>query len=441
MKTGLSRRDFLKASAAASALILADRFSPWAVRRTARAQSQLRFWIGLGATQGDAIVEFVRRATEGTDVSVSVDNFGDDAETKFTAGFGAGDVPNMFETDYPYMGGYVLGLDAFEPLDDILAAVDYPTDSILPVLLDRCRFNGALYAVPHGWNSWVMFYNLDHFEEAGLPTDRDPENLEEFVDWAKRLTKKDNSGRIIRSGFLNTIAQGILPLNIWGVMLHQYGGSIVTEDGRKTNFNNEAGRKAADFVMKTFYEWEVSDPTVSQRYDYWLTGNASMFYTGTWVVSSSLDQQNLNFRTALYPKLGDKMAVQYEYSGLVIPRGSSDEAKLAAARIYKYFAENAGEFGVLSSQLPVTEEGLAYEAYAQSDTHKYFAPSEQGGEFAFWDVAHPQSADFSQYTGNGLLKRILDRVWARQMSIDDALNEADAELQAILDETPAVSLT
>jgi len=436
----LSRRRFLQLGSAAAAGMALGVRTPLATGRASAAQTQtLRFWIGLGASQGDAVTAFVNRATQGKSYKVTIDNFGDDAETKFTAGVGANDMPDMFETDYPYMGGFVLGLDALEPLDDTLKAVNYPTDKVLPFLLNRMKFNGKIYALPHGWNSWVLYYNLTHLEEAKLPTDREPASLEELVEWSQKLTKKDASGNIIRSGFLNTQAQGILPLNLWGVALYQYGGSVVTADGKKTNFNNEAGRKAAQFVLDTFYKWNVSDPTVGKRYDYWLTGQASMFYSGTWVVSSSLEQKGLRFKTSLFPKIGDKRAVQYEYSGLVVPKGKSDATKKAVGEIYKYFADNAGEFAVLSSQLPLTTEGLAYEKYAKSDTHKYFAPSEQGGEFAFWDVAHPQSADFAVYTGNGLLKRELDKIWAKQATVDEILNSVDKQLQKILDETPAVA--
>ena len=152
-------------------------------------------------------------------------------------------------------------------------------------------------------------------------------------------------------------------------MLYQYGGSIITEDGKRTNFNNEAGRKAAEFILNCLYKWEITDPDINQRYDYWLTGQGSMFYTGTWMVGSSLKQKGMKFRTDVMPILGDKRAVQYEYSAFVLPYGDSDEVKEAAVNIYKYFIENAGEFAVASSQIPVTQEGLSYPAYTLSLIH------------------------------------------------------------------------
>ena len=367
---------------------------------------------------------------------VVFNNFSNEGDTKFTAAYGANDLPDMFETDYPYMGGF-LDIGALDPMDDMLAAVNYPLDKVLPHILDRCRWDGELYAVPHGWNSWVLFYNLDHLDAAGLPTDREPESLEEFVEWAKKTTLRDASGNITQSGFMCP-RSGILPNNIWGALLYQYGGSVVADDGKSTNFNNEAGRKAAEFVLNCLYEWEVTDPNITQRYDYWLQGLGTTFYSGTWVVGSSL-AQNLNFHADVMPILGDKRAVMYEYSGLVLPYGRPDDVKEAVGNIYKYIVERAGEFAVASSQIPVTMEGLQYPGYLSSPHKKHFQGSEDNGEYAFWDVSHPKGSEFSVYGGaSSAVTRTLDKVWDKSVTMDEGLAELDAHLSGILDRQPVV---
>ena len=429
----VSRRTFLRNSSVALAGAAALGLTP----QQALALRQLRFWMGLGASAGDPLIEFGQRGAMEHGIDVVFDNFSDEGDNKFTAAYGANDLPDMFETDYPYMGGF-LGIGALDPMDEMLEAVDYPIDKVLSHLVDRCRWDGQLYAVPHGWNSWVLFYNVDHLDAAGLPTDRDPESFEEFVEWTKKLTLRNSSGDIVQSGF-SCPRSGILPNNIWGAMLYQYGGSMVTDDGKQTNFNNEAGRKAAEFILNVLYDWEVTDPNITQRYDYWLTGQASMFYSGTWVVGSSL-QQNLNFRTDVMPLLGDERAVMYEYSGLVLPYGRSDEVKEAVAKIYKYIVDHAGEFGVASSQLPVTMEGLQYPRYLESPHKQHFKGSEENGQYAFWDVSHPKGAEFSVYGGStSAVTRTLDKVWDKSKTIDEGLNDLDEHLTAILEKEPAAA--
>ena len=431
MMTNLTRRGFLRNSSLGIAGLAAFGLTP----QQALAVRQMRFWLGLGASAGDPLIEFGMRGAAEHGYDVLFNNFSNEGDTKFTAAYGANDLPDMFETDYPYMGGF-LDIGALDPMDDMLAAVNYPLDKVLPHILDRCRWDGKLYAVPHGWNSWVLFYNLDHLDAAGLPTDREPENLEEFVEWAKMTTLRNSTGDIIQSGFMCP-RSGILPNNIWGALLYQYGGSVVSDDGTGTNFNNEAGRKAAEFVLNCLYEWEITDPNITQRYDYWLQGLGTTFYSGTWVVGSSL-QQNLNFHADVMPILGDKRAVMYEYSGLVLPYGRPDDVQEAVGNIYKYIVEHAGEFAVASSQIPVTMEGLQFPGYLSSPHKRHFQGSEDNGEYAFWDVPHPKGNEFSVYGGaSSAVTRTLDKVWDKSVTMDEGLAELDEHLSGILAKQPA----
>ena len=60
---------------------------------------------------------------------------------------------------------------------------------------------------------------------------------------------------------------------------------------------------AAEFILNCLYKWKVTDPDINQRYDYWLTNQATMFYTGTWMVGASLKQKGMKVRTDVMPIL------------------------------------------------------------------------------------------------------------------------------------------
>ena len=96
----VSRRDFLRSSSLALAGAAALGLTP----EHAHALRQMRFWMGLGASAGDPLIEFGQRAAQEHGFDVAFDNFADEGDTKFTAAYGANDLPDMFETDYPYMG-------------------------------------------------------------------------------------------------------------------------------------------------------------------------------------------------------------------------------------------------------------------------------------------------------------------------------------------------
>ncbi len=46
----------------------------------------------------------------------------------------------------------------------------------------------------------ALYYNRDHFREAGLDPDRPPRNWDELLEYARRLTRYDEDGMIVRAG-------------------------------------------------------------------------------------------------------------------------------------------------------------------------------------------------------------------------------------------------
>lgn len=132
--TNLTRRGFPGNSSLGMAGLTAFGLTP----HQALAARQMRFWMGLGASAGDPLIEFGMRGATEHGYDVLFDNFSNEGDTKFTAACDANDLPDMVETGYPYMGGF-LDIGALDPMDDMLAAVNYPLDNVLPHILERCR--------------------------------------------------------------------------------------------------------------------------------------------------------------------------------------------------------------------------------------------------------------------------------------------------------------
>jgi ABC-type glycerol-3-phosphate transport system substrate-binding protein len=69
---------------------------------------------------------------------------------------------------------------------------------------NKCSYNGKIYALSQNESSLILFYNKDHFAEAGI-TDipakwDDAWTYKQLIDAAVKLTKRDASGNIIRYG-------------------------------------------------------------------------------------------------------------------------------------------------------------------------------------------------------------------------------------------------
>ncbi|MGR3291182.1 MAG: extracellular solute-binding protein [Paracoccaceae bacterium] len=111
--------------------------------------------------------------------------------------------------------------------------------------------DGAYMALPTAVRSLALFYNTLLFEEAGI--DGPPANLDELVEIAKILTKRDGSGNITQVGI--TTGMNAQDHHWWREgLVRQFGGTPYSEDYRGVNYADEAGIAAfqwyADLQLK-----------------------------------------------------------------------------------------------------------------------------------------------------------------------------------------------
>ncbi|MCL0079194.1 sugar ABC transporter substrate-binding protein [Dehalococcoidia bacterium] len=137
---------------------------------------------------------------------------------KLMAMMAAGTPPDVFYMGFPefvryHAEGTLLNLQPFVDADPEAEVIGYPFDvADFPVeILDafRCRETGDLYGIPKDWSTYVVYYNVEMFREAGLPS---PYEMfaagrwtwADFLETAKALTTDDvhgfayDAGRVFR---------------------------------------------------------------------------------------------------------------------------------------------------------------------------------------------------------------------------------------------------
>jgi ABC-type glycerol-3-phosphate transport system substrate-binding protein len=95
--------------------------------------------------------------------------------------------------------------DALTPLDDMAAAAGINESTYKPVFWKACHYNGHLYALVSTPMSAALVYNTDAFRDAGLDPEHPPQTLAELDHDAVLLDRRDDRGRITRTGFLPTV--------------------------------------------------------------------------------------------------------------------------------------------------------------------------------------------------------------------------------------------
>ncbi|MDR2433312.1 MAG: extracellular solute-binding protein [Treponema sp.] len=150
---------------------------------------------------------------------------------KYVSAFSSGTGPDMFmamSQDFALDGGanpvaLPLPADVAKTWQDALGGI-YKEDG---------EFNGKYYGfVVAGDTSMFMYINTDHFREAGLDPDKDyPKTLEEFRTVAKKLTKYDANGNVIRAGFQPRFGGGSFNVAAkYMPIIHNFGGRVLSPD-------------------------------------------------------------------------------------------------------------------------------------------------------------------------------------------------------------------
>jgi multiple sugar transport system substrate-binding protein len=160
-----------------------------------------------------------------------------------------------------------------EPLDDLAAANGIDLEDIYPAMLAQGKRGDSLYALPWGSDTYGLYWNKDLFEEAGLDPEKPPQTLEELVEYADKLTKVDENGKIIQLGFVPDFS--------WG-HIEQYapmfGGYWVSDDGTQVLLDSQPVIDALKWEQQFYTKYDPEEVLrfVSSTGDYAAAENGFM---------------------------------------------------------------------------------------------------------------------------------------------------------------------
>jgi multiple sugar transport system substrate-binding protein len=164
--------------------------------------------------------------------------------------------------------------------------------------------NDDIYAVPWIQGFQVFYYNLDHYEEAGITAP--PKNLDELMEHARKLARYDKAGNLIRSGIsLRLSGGGMGVAQKFENFLFINGGSVLEPAGEgkwRANFCNEAGYKAMNFYLEAVHKYKVDSIMAKSDAEAFVLGLTSQFNRETWVIGEmKMRAPNVNYGIAQIP--------------------------------------------------------------------------------------------------------------------------------------------
>ena len=118
--------------------------------------------------------------------------------------------------------------------------------------IEACSYEGGIYALPFEGDVRVLYYNKDHFKEAGLDPEQPPKNFEELADYAKKLTKKSADGkRYERVGFHPRLGNNQIQQIVWNM-----GGEFF-DDNMNPTFNTPQVIEAISWWVELARSYEL----------------------------------------------------------------------------------------------------------------------------------------------------------------------------------------
>ncbi|MBA7671410.1 putative arabinose-binding protein [subsurface metagenome] len=245
-------------------------------------------------------------------------------ETKVPVAVMTGQTPDILRADYPYQ--YSLAkMGELLALDDYLKGWEGLED-IYPIMWEDVTYKDRIYAIPQDGFRTVLYYNKDHFDEAGIK--EAPDTWDELVTIGQKLTKDtDGDGKIDQYGF-GLHGKGNDAVSDFMAFLFQAGGAFFRDelspeksDGIYTPedivVNNEAGKTAIQFFVDLVKKYKISPPgAASHGYgevnDAFKGGVGSMYLCGSWNIANyEVEVPHLNYGMAVLPAGPAGYAVPY----------------------------------------------------------------------------------------------------------------------------------
>lgn len=361
---------------------------------------------------------------ENPDVTIELKGY-DPAEynTLLTADLAAGSGPDIItQKEVKFVptfveGGQLLDVSDVELPDDISGAASYEVD-------------GTAYAVPYRNDSWVLYYNKNLFDQAGVEYPDGTWTWDDYADAATALTEGLSAA--------GSAAKGTY-LHRWQSTVQGFANAQTDSDVLEGEYD----------YMEPFYESTLALQDAGDQVDYNTSAanqltyqgefgkqNAAMMPMGTWYVATLIAQQasgdadDFEWGIAPIPQVSSKTTgldntpVTFgDPTGFGI-NAAIDESKVAAAK--KFLAFAAGEQGAeILAGIGITP-ALLTDAVVDTYFSVDGAPSDDLSKFAYsTHEVHAENPTSSKTAAiQGILNDMHTAIMSGSASVSDAIAEA-----------------
>ncbi|MGP4039708.1 ABC transporter substrate-binding protein [Gracilibacillus sp. D59] len=302
--------------------------------------------------------------------------------------------------------------------------------------------NGKYWGVPQGIQIGALYYNKDLFDQAGVDYPNEDWTWEDLKEVAAKLTIDASDKKPGDEGFnSDNIKQfGLTFFSItegWFPVLKSYGGGILNDSLNKSIINSDENKQALEWMVDGMSRGIITDPADLKSFQSSMavfpSGSAAM-RIGIYARVLAANEAGLNYDVTVLPKGpdGERFSPVIANSW-VINDSTSDKKAKAAWEWIKYWAtedEVQKEWAALGEAVPVKKSVANSEVFLNASDK----PENREAFLESFDFAGTldTNAVWSEWVAK--FNEHAQRAFLKESTIDEALENADKDIQEIVDE-------
>ena len=366
----------------------------------------------------DAIVQAFEQKHPNISIEVQTAAYAD-YFTKLKTRIAGGSAPDAFELNYENFVAYASAGSLLDLTPLAAADADFKPEVFYPRAYEVFQADGKQYGLPAQFSVVLLFYNKDLFDAAGIAYPDASWTWREQQAAAEKLTDQA------------TGVWGVFqPIQFWEFykVLAQSGGSFFNADRTASTFNDARGVEAANWLIGKLGKTMPDDAFgADQDKALFMTGKLGMWHSGIWMFSGLKDAP---FRWDVSVEPGNVTRAHHFFANAVV--ASAQTAHPAETWAWLRF--------LASSDVTVqTRLAASWELPAVADQSlfgPYLAQTPPDNREAVFEalsdiVTPPVIEQQSQMTD--IVSQALEKARLGQMSVQDALNEAATQVDALLE--------
>lgn len=309
-------------------------------------------------------------------------------------------------------------------------------EKFYPQLWDSVVYDDEVYGLPFNTDTYVLFYNKDLFEEAGLDPDSPPTSWDELEEMSEKLEVKDGNDWE-RFGFYPLWN---IDTNIWALNADEGTSWFDDEENVKINTDNKI--EALDWILdwQEYYSRDtinkhesefgsgVEDPFISELVA--MRGQNINYYLDL----KENAPEDFNFGVAPLPEHKDGSG-HYTWGGgfaLEIPYGAENPEASYEFMEYLTSEEVQEKFGLASFDIMANQE--ANQALVENDEleeqgQMIFKLADENFENTVLTPAPLSAPDFGE-----LINGQIDEALLGKKSAKEALDDAQKSVEKLADQ-------